>query len=150
MGAPRILIIEARFYEDIADQLAKGAVQHIQQAGAGYKRVFVPGIYEIPAVIRYAIRAMELRAIDYRFAGYVVLGCAIRGATDHYQLVSGATFTTLHGLSIEYSLALGNGILTVENREQAMERASIDGRNLGGEAAKACLRMMQVKKELGL
>jgi 6,7-dimethyl-8-ribityllumazine synthase len=78
-GGPRILIVEARFYEDIADHLVKGAVQELTAQGAGYKRVIVPGVLEIPAVIRFAIRAMELRATDMRFAGYIVLGCAIRG-----------------------------------------------------------------------
>ena len=149
-SGPRILVVEARFYEDIADQLAKGAVDAIKQAGAGYKRVFVPGISEIPAVIRYAIRAMELRAIDYRFAGYVVLGCAIRGASDHYDYICSSTFSTLQTLTVDYSLALGNGILTVHDRDQAWERAAVDEKNLGGNAARACMRMIQAKRELGL
>ncbi len=150
MAGPRVLIIEARFYEDLADNLAKGAVHQVTQAGAGYKRVFVPGIHEIPSVIRYAIRAMELRAIDFRFAGYIALGCAIRGETDHYDYICRSTFDALQRLNTEYSLALGNGILTVANREQAEERADPENKNLGGNAARTCLRMLQVKRELGL
>lgn len=149
-GGPRILIVEARFYEDISDHLAKGAVQELTQAGAGYKRVFVPGIYEIPAVIRFAIRAMELRATDDRFAGYLALGCAIRGETDHYDHICRETNWGLQHLALSYSLALGNGVLTCLNKSQASERADCNGRNFGGQAARAVLRMIQVKREMRL
>jgi 6,7-dimethyl-8-ribityllumazine synthase len=149
-GGPRILIVEARFYEDIADHLVKGAVQELTAQGAGYKRVIVPGVLEIPAVIRFAIRAMELRATDMRFAGYIVLGCAIRGETDHYDHVARESMRGLQDLALDYSLAIGNGILTVGNRDQAMARARVDQKNLGGKAAKACLRMIDIKRELGL
>lgn len=149
-GGPRILIVEARFYEDIADHLVKGAVQELTAQGAGYKRVIVPGVLEIPAVIRFAIRSMELRATDMRFAGYVVLGCAIRGETDHYDHVAREAMSGIQDLALEYSLAVGNGILTVANRDQAMARARVDMKNLGGKAAKACLRMIDIKRELGL
>lgn len=149
-GGPRILIVEARFYDDIADQLVKGAVQELTAQGAGFKRVIVPGILEIPAVVRFAIRSMELRATDMRFAGYVVLGCAIKGETDHYDHVSREAMRGMQDLALEYSLAIGNGILTVNNREQAMVRARVDNKNLGGNAAKACLRMIDIKREMGL
>lgn len=150
MAGPRVLIVEARFYDDITDQLVKGAVDELQAHGVGFKRAIVPGIYETPAVIRYAIRSMELRATDHRYAGYIVLGCAVKGETDHYDFICGATFQTLHDMTKEYTLALGNGLLTVHNRDQAMERARTDGRNFGGQAARTCLRMMEVKKELRL
>lgn len=149
-SGPRILIVEARFYEDIADHLVKGAVQELTAQGAGYKRVIVPGVLEIPAVIRFAIRAMELRATDTRFAGYVVLGCVIKGQTDHYEHVCTQAMRGLQDLALEYSLAVGNGIITSPNRDLAMERARVDGKNLGGKAAKACLRMIDIKRELGL
>ncbi|SOD94251.1 6,7-dimethyl-8-ribityllumazine synthase [Caenispirillum bisanense] len=147
---PRILIVESRFYEDIADQLVKGAVQELTAQGAGYKRIIVPGILEIPAVIRFAVRAMELRATDFRFAGYVVLGCSIKGETDHYEHVCNESMRGVSDLVLQYSLALGNGILTCRTREHAWERARVDGRNFGGQAARAALRMIQVKREMGL
>lgn len=149
-GGPRILIVEARFYEDIADHLVKGAVQELTAQGAGYKRVIVPGVLEIPAVVRFAIRAMELRATDTRFAGYIVLGCAIKGETDHYEHVCREAMGGIQKLALDYSLAVGNGILTCQTRQQALDRARSDGKNLGGKAAKACLRMINIKRELGL
>lgn len=150
MSGPRILIIEARFYDDIADHLVKGAVQELTAHGYGYKRIIVPGVLEIPAVLRFAVRSMELRATDMRFAGYVVLGCAIRGETDHYDHVAREAMTGVQRLVLDYSLAVGNGILTVNNRDQAMARARVDAKNLGGKSAKACLRMIDIKKEMGL
>ncbi len=149
-GGPRILIVEARFYEDIADHLVKGAVQELTAQGAGYKRVIVPGVLELPSVVRFAIRAMELRATDTRFAGYVVLGCAIKGETDHYEHVCREAMGGIQKLALDYSLAVGNGILTCQTRQQALDRARVDGKNLGGKAAKACLRMINIKRELGL
>lgn len=149
-SGPRFLIVESRFYDDISDQLVKGAVQELTAQGAGYKRIIVPGILEIPAVVRFAVRAMELRATDFRFAGYVVLGCAIKGETDHYEHVCHQAIDGVQRLALEYSLAVGNGILTCQTRDQAWERARVDGRNFGGKAAAAALRMIQVKREMGL
>lgn len=150
MNGPMILIVESRFYEEITDNLLKGAVKELQAVGAGYKRLIVPGILEIPAAVRYAIRAMELRATDERYAGYIALGCAIKGETDHYHHVCRESMSGLQSLAIEYSLALGTGILTVHNRQQAMERCLVDRRNFGGQAARACLRMIEIKRELSL
>ncbi|WP_245182579.1 6,7-dimethyl-8-ribityllumazine synthase [Haematospirillum jordaniae] len=149
-AAPRVLIVEARFYDDITDHLVKGAIQELTEHGVGYKRIIAPGILELPAVIRFAIRAMELRAIEERYAGYVVLGCAIRGETDHYEHVCREAMRGIQDLILEYSLAVGNGILTCGTREQAVERARFDQKNIGGKAAAACLSMMQIKKEIGL
>jgi 6,7-dimethyl-8-ribityllumazine synthase len=146
----RILIIESRFYEDITDNLVKGAVRELTAVGAGYKRVIVPGILEIPAAVRFAIRAMEMRATDERYSGYVALGCAVKGETDHYDHVCREAFSGLQDLALQYTLALGNGILTVHNKAQAMERAMPERRNFGGQAARACLRMIDIKKDLGL
>lgn len=146
----RILIVESRFYEQITDNLVKGAVRELQAAGAGFKRVIVPGILEIPSAIRYAVRAMEMRATDERYSGYITLGCAIKGETDHYDHVCREAFAGVQQLSLQYTLAVGNGILTVHNEEQAMERAMPEKRNFGGQAARACLRMIEIKKDLGL
>jgi 6,7-dimethyl-8-ribityllumazine synthase len=146
----RILIIEARFYEDVSDHLLRGCVQELTERGAGYRRIIVPGILEIPAVVRYAVRTMELRTIEHRYSGYVVLGCAIKGETDHYEHVCRESMSGLTRLTIDYSLALGNGILTCPTRQLALDRARPDGKNLGAKAARACLRMIEVKRELGL
>ncbi|WP_413203753.1 6,7-dimethyl-8-ribityllumazine synthase [Rhodospirillum sp. A1_3_36] len=149
-GGPRILIVEARFYDDITDNLVRGALQVLTEEGAGFKRVIVPGIIEIPAVIRYAIRSIELRATDYRYAGYVVLGCAIKGETDHYENACRVAMDGVKDLTLQYSLAVGNGILTCQNQEQALDRSDPEGRDFGGQAARACMRMLKVKRELGL
>ena len=146
----KILIVESRFYEDITDNLVKGAVRELQAVGAGFKRVIVPGILEIPGAIRYAVRAMEMRATDERYTGYVTLGCAIKGETDHYDHVCHEAFAGVQNLTLQYTLAVGNGILTVHNKNQAMERAMPEKRNFGGQAARACLRMIEIKKDLGL
>ncbi|MQX35052.1 6,7-dimethyl-8-ribityllumazine synthase [Roseospira navarrensis] len=146
----RILIVEARFYEDITDQLVRGCVQELTASGFGYKRIIVPGVLEIPAVVRYAVRAMELRATDHRYSGYVVLGCAIKGETDHYEHVCTEAMSGISRLVLDYSLAMGNGILTCPTRQLALDRARPDGKNLGGKAARACLRMIEIKRELGL
>lgn len=149
-GGPRILIVEARFYDDITDNLVRGALQALTDAGAGFKRIIVPGIIEAPAVIRYAIRAIELRATDNRFAGYVVLGCAIKGETDHYENACRVAMDGIRDLTLTYSLAVGNGILTCQTRDQALVRSDPAQRDFGGQAARACLRMLQVKRDLGL
>jgi len=146
----RILVVESRFYEDIADNLVRGCVRELTEHGAGYKRIIVPGVLEIPAVVRYAVRTMELRATDHRYAGYVVLGCAIKGETDHYEHVCRDSMQGVSRLTLDYSLALGNGILTCPTRAMAEDRADPEGKNLGGKAARACLRMIEVKRELGL
>jgi len=149
-GGTRVLIVEARFYDDITDELVRGAVEALSRHGAGYRRIIVPGILEIPAVIRYAVRAMELRATEIRFAGYVVLGCAIKGETSHYEHVCTQAMSGVQQVTLQYTLAVGNGILTCPTYELAMERAKVSGGNHGGRAAEAALRMIAVKKELGL
>ncbi|KAF0118737.1 MAG: 6 7-dimethyl-8-ribityllumazine synthase [Rhodospirillaceae bacterium] len=147
---PRILIVEARFYNDVTDNLVRGAVTELTGKGAGYKRLIIPGILEIPAVVRYAVRAMELRATDQRFAGYVVLGCAIKGETNHYEHVCREAMSGVQQIALQYSLAVGNGILTCPTHELALRRSDPAGGNHGGRAAAAVLRMIQVKRELGL
>lgn len=140
----KILIVEARFYEDIADELVKGAVQALEGAGAEYQRIAVPGALEIPGAIRFAADGND------GFDGYVALGCVIRGETSHYDYVCGESARGLQDLAIRDRLAIGNGILTVENREQAWARSSVDQKNKGGAVANAALRMIELKKQFGL
>jgi len=150
MSGLRVLIVESRFYEEITDGLLKGVVKELADAGVGYKRMIVPGILEIPAGVRYALKAMETRATDERYAGFITLGCAIRGETDHYDHVCREAMNGLQNLALDHVLAVGNGILTTHNRAQAMERALPERRNFGGQAARACLRMIELKKEFSL
>ena len=147
---PHIMVIEARFYEDIADELARGAVAELEKAGATYQRFAVPGCLEIPAAIKYAVRSMDFYSARRRFDGYVGLGCVIRGETTHYDIVCNESARGLQDLALRYTLAIGNGILTVENREQAWARASTGHKNKGGFAARACLDMIDLKRQFRL
>jgi 6,7-dimethyl-8-ribityllumazine synthase len=138
--APRILIVEARYYAHIADMLAAGAVAELERAGARPERLTVPGAFEIPAAIHLA----HLSAAD--FDGYVALGCVIRGETSHYDLVCDSCAHGIQELAVGQGLAIGFGVLTVENEAQALARAAIDGKNKGGEAARACLAMIALQR----
>lgn len=142
----RILIVEARFYEDIADELVKGAKAALEAAGAEYERLEVPGALEIPAAISFASQ----RTDGPDFDGYVALGCVIRGETTHYDYVCGESARGLQDLALWEGLAIGNGILTVENREQAWARASVEQKNKGRDAANAALAMAAIKRGYGV
>jgi 6,7-dimethyl-8-ribityllumazine synthase len=144
---PHILIVEAPYYAHIAEELAKGAIATLEAAGATYERLAVPGAFEIPAAIRFAAQ----RADGGRpFDGYLALGCVIRGETTHYDYVCGESARGLQDLALQHGLAIGFGILTVENEAQALARARVDKKNKGGEAARACLAMIALKHQFGL
>jgi len=145
---PHIMVVEARFYEPLSDELARGAVAALEAAGASYERFAVPGALEIPAAIRFAAESMGSVAQRRRFDGYVALGCVIRGETTHYEHVCEESARGLQDLAIRYLLAIGNGILTVENEDQAWERARVERLNKGGGAAEACLTMVALKQKL--
>jgi len=147
-AAPHLLIVEARFYEDIADELLAGAVAALENAGATFDRVSVPGALEIPAAIAMAIYAAEEEA-GTEYDGFVALGCVIRGETSHYDIVAGESARALMDLSIEECIAIGNGILTCENGAQAWARARVSEKNKGGGAAEAALAMIAVRSRLG-
>ncbi len=141
--SPHVLIVEARFYPDISDALADGAVAWLESAGATYDRIAVPGVFEIPAVIRFAIESD-------RYDGYVALGCVIRGETSHYEYICTESARGLGKVALDYLAAIGYGILTCDNREQAMTRAATDDGNKGRAAAEACLAMVAVKRKFGI
>lgn len=147
---PHIMIVDARFYPEYSDQLAAGAIKALEAAGATWLHFAVPGVFEIPAAIRYAIQAKELFQLRKRYDGYIALGCVIRGETSHYDIVCTESARGLMDLSLQYTLAIGNGIITVENDEQALERARVDKINYGGRAAEACLSMIALKKKFAL
>lgn len=137
------LIVEARFYSDIADEQLKGASEAFDAAGATFDVVTVPGTLEIPAAV-----AMASELQGDRYDGYVALGCVIRGETTHYEIVSNESARALMDLTIADGIALGNGILTVENEEQAWARARVSEQNKGGGAAIAAMAMAALKTKL--
>jgi len=123
-----VMIVEARFYEPLTDALVRGAVAVLEKAGATYERFAVPG----------------------RFDGYVALGCVIRGETSHYDHICDESARGLGELGLRHNAAIGYGILTVENEEQAWVRARVSDGNKGGDTARACLAMIGLKRQLGL
>ncbi|MEZ5872634.1 MAG: 6,7-dimethyl-8-ribityllumazine synthase [Nitratireductor sp.] len=146
-SAPHLLIVEARFYEDIADELLSGAVDALESAGATHDRISVPGALEIPAAIAMALYASEDNGVEYD--GFVALGCVIRGETSHYDIVAGESARALMDLAIDECIAVGNGIITCENGDQAWARARVSEKNKGGGAAEAALEMIRVRRKLG-
>jgi 6,7-dimethyl-8-ribityllumazine synthase len=149
-AAPHVMIVEARFYAKITDELVRGAVGVLDAAGATHERFAVPGAFEIPAAIRFALRSMDFSPGRRRFDGYVALGCVIRGETTHYDYVCAESARGLQELALSYTLAIGYGIITVENEAQAWERARVERRNKGGDAARACLTMVELKRRFRL
>jgi 6,7-dimethyl-8-ribityllumazine synthase len=143
----RILIVEARFYDDMADAMLDGAKHALDAAGATYDIVTVPGALETPAAIAMALDAADEGGIYYD--GFVALGMVIRGETYHFEIVANESARALMELAVSESLALGNGILTVENEEQAWARARRSEGDKGGVAARAALTMIELKNKLG-
>ncbi len=144
---PNVLIVEARFYAHISDALLDGATAALEAGGAHFERIAVPGALEIPPAILFAARAGEGAGKSYD--GYLALGCVIRGDTYHFEIVAGESARGLMDLGLHHGLCIGNGILTVESEEQAMDRAARDGRDKGGDAARACLALINVRARLG-
>ena len=130
-----ILIVEARFYTALADALLDGATAALTAAGASFDVVTVPGALEIPAAVSLAAE---------QYDGFVALGCVIRGETYHFEVVASESARGLMALTLD-GLAIGNGILTVENEAQAWARANRSDKDKGGEAAKAALAMLALK-----
>jgi 6,7-dimethyl-8-ribityllumazine synthase len=147
---PHILIVEARFYDDLLDAMLTGAKRALDRARASYEVVTVPGAIEIPGAIKLAHEAANAGRLERRFDGYVAIGCVIRGETTHYDTVCQESARGLMDLAIRHNLAIGNGIITVENEEQAWARARPEDQDKGGGAAKACLAMVALKRRWGL
>jgi len=142
----RILVVEARFYEDIADALLAGATRALQEAGAIFERVSVPGSLEVAPAIAMALDAAERSGRPYE--GAVALGCVIRGETLHFEIVSQESARALLELSLARRLPIGNGILTVDTDAQAWTRARPDEADKGGDAARAALSLVRLKRRL--
>ena len=140
--AGHFLIIDARFYEDISDALVAGAAAALEASGATFERVSVPGVLEIPAAMAMALRGG--RAYD----GFVLLGCVIRGETTHDDIVANESARAIMTMAAERALAVGNGILTVENDGQAWARAR--DKDKGGADARAALAMAALRRRFGV
>ena len=144
ISGARALIVEARFYDDIQDALLEGAVAELKGAGVGYDVITVPGALEIPAAIAIAIDAAENNGKPYDAA--VALGCVVRGETIHFEIVSMESSRGLMDLAVNRKFPLGNGIITVNTEEQAWARARADDLNKGGDAARAAIAMLRIKR----
>ncbi|MDE3060096.1 MAG: 6,7-dimethyl-8-ribityllumazine synthase [Pseudomonadota bacterium] len=137
-----VLIITSRFYPEISDELSRGAKAALLMADATHEEITVPGAFEIPAALRFAL-------FDQKYDGFIALGCVIRGETTHYDYVCTESARGLMDLAIHQEAAIGYGILTVENMEQAKVRANVKQGNKGRDAAEACLRMIEIKRRFG-
>lgn len=137
----KFLIVEARFYDHLNDLLIEGAKAALDDAGHKYEVVTVPGALEIPG-------AIALAAESGRYDGFIAIGVVIRGETYHFEVVSNESARGLMALSMD-AIALGNGILTVENEAQALTRAKRTEKDKGGEAAKAAIAMLALRERFG-
>lgn len=136
----KVLIIESRFYEHIADMLLQGAVEHLADNNVAYDSVAVPGALEMPLALSYAAQTGD-------YNGYILLGCVIRGETGHYDIVCNESARGIYVVALAHDLAVGNGILTVENEAQAIVRADPHQKNKGRDAAEAALQLIELKKK---
>jgi 6,7-dimethyl-8-ribityllumazine synthase len=146
LAGARVLIVEARFYHDIADELLKGCTRALDQAGVSVERLSVPGSLEVPPAIAIALEAAERQGQPYE--GAVALGCVIRGDTIHFDIVSIQSARAIMDLSVAHRFPIGNGIITVDNDAQAWMRARVDEADKGGDAARAALALIGLKRRL--
>ena len=143
---PRVLIVEARFYDELADALLEGAKDALRAQGFEFDVVTVPGALEIPPTIALAEEAGKFPTAP-RYDGYVALGCVIRGETYHFEIVSDQSAAGIMALGVR-GVIIGNGVLTVEDEDQAWARARLSEGDKGGGAAKACMDLIALKKRL--
>jgi 6,7-dimethyl-8-ribityllumazine synthase len=146
LSGARILLVESRFYEDIADALLAGATAALEKARAQFERLSVPGSLEIAPALAIALDAAE--AVGRPYDGAVALGCVIRGETLHFEIVSQESARALLDLSVARRVPIGNGILTVDTHAQAMARARMEQADKGGDAARAALSLIRLKRHL--
>jgi 6,7-dimethyl-8-ribityllumazine synthase len=141
-----VLIVEGRFHEHISNALLDGATAALHAGGARFERVTVPGALEIPPAIAFAARVGEDDA--ELFDGYVALGCVIRDESLNFEIAAHESARGLMELGLSHHLCIGNGILAVDTEEQALMRAARDQLDFGGEAARACLALINVRAKL--
>lgn len=142
-ASPHLLIVRAPYYRDIVDGLGGGATRILEESGASFDVVDVAGALELAGAIRLAVQGAR------RFDGYVALGCVVKGETDHYEFVCREAMSGLTQVALQHGLCLGNGLLTVNSADQAMQRSGREGHNKGAEAAIAALRQIAAARWLG-
>jgi len=140
---PHLLVIRAPYYRDVVNGLSTGAERILREAGARFQVIDIAGAYELPQAIRLAVRGATC------FDGYVALGCIVRGETDHYDFICQAAMNGLMQVALQFGLAMGVGLLTVDTLEQARARSGADGHNKGAEAAAAALLQIIAARRLG-
>jgi 6,7-dimethyl-8-ribityllumazine synthase len=146
LSGARALIVEARFYDDIQDALMEGALAELKAASVVYEVITVPGALEIAAAIAIALDAAENKGQPYD--AVIALGCVIRGDTIHFEIVSMESSRALMDLAVARQVPLGNGIITVDTEAQAWARARASELDKGGDAARAALAMLRIKRRL--
>ncbi len=139
-----ILIAAANYYKEISDELIIGTKARLEKDGHSFDVIDVPGAFELPAAVQMAVDG------DKHYDGYIALGCVIRGETTHYDYVCQQCARGLQDIALTQNLAIGFGLLTVENKEQAKVRADVNGKNKGHEAADACLRMLALREQFNV
>ncbi len=147
---PHVMIVESRFYNDVADLLLEGVKKVLASVNATFDIVTVPGALEIPAAVSFALRALDFDPARRRSEGFIALGCILKGGTRHDEIVATESCRALQDLAVRKVLAVGNAILACDTKEQALERADPARMDRGGAAAEACLRMLELKHKFRL
>jgi 6,7-dimethyl-8-ribityllumazine synthase len=149
-ASARVLVIEAPYYQEVTDELGQGVTAVLDDAGVGHDWIPVPGALEIPQAFAQAVAAGLFGSGEKSiYAGLIVLGCVIRGETSHYDIVCNNTNHWLMETAISHNIPVGNAILTVDTMAQAMARARGGAKGKGGDAARACLRLIRIAQRLG-
>jgi 6,7-dimethyl-8-ribityllumazine synthase len=141
--APHVLLVRAPYYRDVVEGMTKGALGILAEAGASHEIIDVSGAFELPQAIRIALRGRT------KFDGFVALGCVVKGETDHYDFICAAIMNGLMNVALQYGIALGSGLLTVDDLAQAEARSGHDRHNKGAEAAVAALTQIIAARQLG-
>jgi 6,7-dimethyl-8-ribityllumazine synthase len=141
--SPHLLMVRAPYYRGVIDGMTDGASRILREAGATFEQLDVAGAYELPQVIRIAMRG------KHRFDGFIALGCIVRGETDHYEFLCREAMGGLMAVALQFGIALGTGLLTCDTLAQAEARSGKDGHNKGAEAAAAALLQIGAARRLG-
>ena len=144
-GDKRVLVLEAPYYAEITAALIEGATGVLDDHGVDYERIAVTGALELPQALKLALQGERRR----NFSGVIAIGCVIRGETSHYDVVCNSTNHWLMKIAIEHGIPLGNAVLTVDTEAQARARAEGGRSGKGGDAARACLRLMALAEDPG-
>ena len=142
----KVLIIISKYYKDISENLLKSAVTFLEENSIFFDIIEVPGALEIPQALNFQVNSKKNSRCSYK--GYIALGCVIKGETYHFEIVANESSRALTDISINYSIPIGNGILTVYNKDQAIIRSDPNQLNKGADAALACLSLINIKNSI--